>query len=71
MEDHKLRFEFMSYKSKVTLMVLFSSTKVGYQVGIVSFGPGGPCGSKYPGVYTRISHYNQWIGKVVDRHLKI
>jgi len=34
-----------------------------YQVGIVSFGYGDQCGSKYPGIYTKVDGYLDWIEK--------
>ena len=35
-------------------------------VGIVSFG-GNRCGSGWPGVYTKVSHYSDWIKETMDK----
>ena len=37
-----------------------------YQVGIVSFGYGDQCGSKYPGIYTKVGGYLDWIEKHLE-----
>ena len=37
-----------------------------YQVGIVSFGYGDQCGSKYPGIYTKVGGYLDWIEKNLE-----
>jgi trypsin len=46
---------------------LFSRSANGtaYQLGVVGFGKG--CGDKkFPGVYTRVAHYAEWIRKTID-----
>lgn len=40
----------------------------GEQIGIVSFSQK-PCGLKgYPGVFTRVAHYVEWINNIVSEN---
>lgn len=45
--------------------LLYQVDNVWYQIGVVSFGY--KCAEKgYPGVYTRTSHFNRWLGSHTD-----
>jgi len=49
--------------------LLYQQDNVWYQIGVVSFGY--KCAEKgYPGVYTRISHFNRWLGSHTDETRK-
>ena len=54
-------------RSREWPIIFFKGLHVGFQVGVVSFGPA-PCDAEIPAVYTRVAGYTDWVLETIEKN---